>query len=139
MSQVFWAGHITCSRLESSSALLSSTKIRLLSIPCGGQDHRGGLGPDRQSGSTALSLQPGKLCIGLNTGGREPLEGNHWAGSPQCSRVFVSARDLWGKPLLWIAQGHVEWEGWGCILIKRNRKEGRKVVTACPVAILHRK
>lgn len=119
MSQVFWAGHITCSGLESSSALLSGTNTRCLPIPCGGQDHRGGLGPDRQSGSTARSLQPGKLCVGPNTGGREPLEGNHW--------VFCFCQRLvGGKPLLWIARGHVEWEGYGGLYVHKAQQEGRE-------------
>lgn len=115
----------------SSSALLSGANTRCLPIPCGGQDHRGGLGPDRQSGSTTLSLQPGKLCVGPDTGGREPLEGNHWVGAPHCPSPialgsFVSARDLWGKPLLWIARGHVEWEGYGVVYMDKAQQEGRE-------------
>lgn len=123
-----------------SSALLSGANTRCLPIPCGGQDHRGGLGPDRQSGSTTLSLQPGKLCVGPDTGGREPLEGNHWVGAPHCPSPIALGSFDGGSHCYGLPEDMLNGRGMGLYTwIKHNRKEGRKVVTACPVAVLDRK
>lgn len=51
------------------------------------------------------------------------MEGNLWK---ETTGSFVSARDLWGKPLLWIARGHVEWEGCGGLYVHKAQQEGRE-------------